>query len=76
VVVEEGTREETRTRSFIQSVHHCFSRVGLQPCDQEQALFFGEELCCLGPVTNPESGSEANKNGQDAFDDEDPVLKS
>jgi hypothetical protein len=76
VIMEGETREETRTSSFVQSVHHCFSGVCLQPCSQEQTFFFGKELCCFGPVADPESGSDANKDGQDSFDDEDPVFQS
>lgn len=58
---------------FVQPVHLCLAVVLGQPGKEPGALFFGQELCGLGPVDDDELGGNSGDDGEQALEDEQPA---
>lgn len=70
--VDFGVAHDAAEGDFVHAVHAGFAGVVAEAGDEHGALGFGEEGCGFGPVGDPPLRHEADDDGQEAFEDEDP----
>lgn len=74
--VDFRVRKDSLCGTLVEAVHYGVACVGGEAGDEEGAFFVVEEAGCFGPVHEPEFCYEAEGDGDDAFDYEDPAPPS
>lgn len=70
--IDLPVREDALPRCFVQSVHSRHAAVLLQSDPQHALLLVAQECRLFGPVRDEPLACDANDDGEESFEDEDP----